>query len=223
MESGKEMDGMNDMDDMKKMSTEYTVTIEVEPGSMTPLSPVVWAVHTGDNPFVVEEMGKKPKGLEALAEDGAPGTLNEALGMKENVVSHGVAAVPSGMNEPGPAGPGKSYSFILSAEKGQRLSFATMYVQSNDLFFSPGKRGIALFEMDKPVSGDITGKIMLYDAGTEKNEMPGEGMHPAPRQSMAGEGMEEMAPIQPIDKVMDDYSYPRVGETITVTITPSGM
>ncbi|MFP4384978.1 MAG: hypothetical protein ACLFST_07330 [Spirochaetia bacterium] len=77
--------------------------------------------------------------------------------------------------------------------------------------------------MMKPKSGDVTGMMMLYDAGTEKNEAPGEGMHQAPRQKMAGEGMKETEMIRPVGKVMDEFSYPDVDEVITVTVTPKQM
>ncbi|WP_416208525.1 spondin domain-containing protein [Fodinibius sp.] len=51
-----------------------------------------------------------------------------------------------------------------------------MFVQSNDLFFSFDSEGIALFdENGNPVSGDITDRIMLWDAGTETDEEPGVG------------------------------------------------
>ena len=59
-----------------------------------------------------------------------------------------------------------------------------MYVQSNDLFLSPGDTGIALFADDGlPISGDITAQIGLWDAGTEVNEEPGVGANQAPRQA----------------------------------------
>jgi hypothetical protein len=214
------VDGDEGMSEM--MSSEYLVTVSVNPGSSTPIAPVVWAVHQGDNPFLKEDMGKL-EGLEQLAEDGSPEAVNKAVADFEMVKAHGIAAVPSGSDEPGPATPGHAYSFTITAHEGEYLSFAAMYVQSNDLFFSPGKMGIPLYEMKKPKSGDVTEMVMLYDAGTEKNEAPGEGMHQAPRQEMAGEGMTENEMIRPVGKVMDEYSYPAVDEILTVTITPKQM
>ncbi len=41
--------------------------------------------------------------------------------------------------------PGKTTSFTFYAAKGQRLMFATMYSNSNDLFFAPENPGIQLF------------------------------------------------------------------------------
>ncbi|SEI55937.1 hypothetical protein SAMN05216327_102452 [Dyadobacter sp. SG02] len=42
--------------------------------------------------------------------------------------------------------PGQSVSFSFSAAKNQRLTFATMYGWSNDLFFAPANPGIKLYE-----------------------------------------------------------------------------
>ena len=39
---------------------------------------------------------------------------------------------------------------------GDYLSFATMFVQSNDLFYAPEPSGIPLFDGETPVDGDMT-------------------------------------------------------------------
>src|SRR5690348_15459232 len=41
--------------------------------------------------------------------------------------------------------PGQSTTFTFSAAKNQRLTFATMYGWSNDLFFAPANPGIKLY------------------------------------------------------------------------------
>ena len=58
----------------------------------------------------------------------------------------------------------------VTAEAGDYLSFATMFVQSNDLFYAPSDRGIALFPNGLALEGDITDLVELWDAGTEFNE-----------------------------------------------------
>jgi len=219
-----DMDTMDEpMDDMAMMDTEFLVTIEVLGGSPTPLAPVAWAVHEGPNPFVAGDMGKLA-GLEALAEDGDPSAVAATLGGLMGVAAHGVANTPDGAMGPGPATPGTSYSFTVKAHDGQRLSFATMYVQSNDLFFSPGPDGIALFDMEMAAHGTVTQSVWLYDAGTEKNERPGSGPNQAPRQSGPNTGMSENKPVAAIADAMDGFSYPAVASVIRVTIgTPGSM
>ncbi len=44
----------------------------------------------------------------------------------------GVFNTPDGASEPGGAGPGHAYEFTFNAGKGSSLSFATMFVGSNN-------------------------------------------------------------------------------------------
>jgi hypothetical protein len=105
--------------------------------------------------------------------------------------------------------------FEVTAAPGERLFFATMFVQSNDLFLAPQPQGIALFdETQKPVSGDVTGDVSLWDAGTEVNEAPGVGSNQAPRQSGPTTGPAEHGVVGVIN---DGHSYPPVNEVIQVT------
>lgn len=201
---------------------EYLVTLQVVQGSPTPIAPVAWAVHTGPNPFLQGEMGEKLPGLEALAEDGDPSQINETLGSLMQVKSHGVANTPKGMGSPGPATPGESYTFSLEAAAGDKLSFATMYVQSNDLFFSSTEEGLSLGG-DMGVTGNITRRVSLYDAGTEINQEPGRGSSQAPRQPGPDSGMREEKPVMMVDPGMAEFSYPSVDQVLRVTVEHGGM
>jgi len=70
--------------------------------------------------------------------------------------------------------PGQSASFTFSAAKNQRLTFATMYGWSNDLFFAPENPGIKLYNDDgSPITGVVSAQIKLWDNGTRVNEAPG--------------------------------------------------
>jgi hypothetical protein len=70
--------------------------------------------------------------------------------------------------------PGQSVSFSFSAAKNQRLTFATMYGWSNDLFFAPTNPGIKLYNDDgTPITGDVSSSIKLWDNGTRVNQAPG--------------------------------------------------
>jgi hypothetical protein len=76
--------------------------------------------------------------------------------------------------------PGQSVSFSFSAAKNQRLTFATMYGWSNDLFFAPENPGIKLYNDDgTPITGDVSSQVKLWDNGTRVNDMPGAALvHP---------------------------------------------
>jgi len=62
--------------------------------------------------------------------------------------------------------PGGEYSFSFHAGIGHYLSFATMFAQSNDLFYAPDDAGISLYDdTGNPITGDITSMVYLWDAG----------------------------------------------------------
>ena len=135
--------------------------------------------------------------------------------------SSGVFNTPVGASEPGPAGPGQAYQFSFEAPPGTRLSFATMLVQSNDLFFAPDTEGIELFNGSQPIDGEITDQIAFWDAGTEVNEEPGAGANQAPRQTGPNMGPDENGRVLRMQDVNDGYTYPAVSEMIQVTIDSS--
>lgn len=87
-----------------------------------------------------------------------------------DLLSATVFNTPDGASAAGPApNVGDSYSVSFKATPGTYLSFATMEAMSNDWFYSPDGEGIALYTGNgSPVTGDITGQIMLWDAGTEE-------------------------------------------------------
>ncbi|GAB4017151.1 spondin domain-containing protein [Spirosoma koreense] len=76
--------------------------------------------------------------------------------------------------------PGQSVSIHFSAAKGEALTFATMYGWSNDLFFAPENPGIAVYDGNgKPIEGDVSSQIKLWDNGTRLNQAPGASVvHP---------------------------------------------
>jgi hypothetical protein len=210
-------------------ATTFTVRVEnISRGEVLRLSngrtapfvsaPVVWAIHTGPaNPIFVGGRPDAGKGLEALAETGNPAPVAQSLGAADGVVSAGAVDKPEGDLLGGPLTPGKAYEFEVTAEPGQALSLAWMFGQSNDLFYS-NDRPIALFTpAGKPVSGDMTPQVSLWDAGTEVNEEPGLGPNQAPRQEAEDAGTAERAAIA---HVSDRYRYPRTAAVLRLAITP---
>jgi hypothetical protein len=184
-------------------------------------APVLWVIHSGgSNPIFA---GGKPDvgiGLEQLAETGNPSRLAGSLAGKPGIVQVGADAKPVGADAEGPIPPGKQYEFEVSARPGEALSLAWMFGQSNDLFYS-NDRPIALFtSAGKPVSGEMTAQLSLWDAGTEVNEEPGLGSNQGPRQATPDAGIAEH---QGIAHVHDKYSYPRIADVLRVSITPVGQ
>jgi hypothetical protein len=211
-------------------ATSFTIRVEnisrgealkLSTGKTAPFvsAPVLWAVAGGaSNPLFV---GGKPDaglGLETLAETGNPGPLAGKIAGAAGGVATGVAARPLGAAADGPLTAGQAYEFEITASPGQALSLAWMFGQSNDLFYS-NDRPIALFDAaGTPVTGDMTAQLSLWDAGTEVNEEPGLGPNQGPRQATPDAGTAEHGSVV---HVHDRFHYPRTGDVLRVTITPS--
>lgn len=181
-------------------------SLEVVTGVTTPLAPGVAAVIDMEQTVFTAGEPDDGHGLEALAEDGDPSTYAEWT-------SGTVFAVPSGATDPGPLFPGQSYTAEIEALTGQYLTLETMFVQSNDWFFSLGAEGIPLFDAaGAAIGGDITDLVTLWDAGTEIDQTPGVGPDQAPRQTGPNTGADDPdANIRMVGLNATDY--------IVVTIT----
>ena len=180
-------------------------------------SPGVWVLHNEDGPFFTNGEADRGEGLEALSEDGDPTALAAALRARGLTAS--VFSTPVCADSPRLLQAGESYEFELTASpETPYLSFAAMLVQSNDLFLAPVESGIPLFdENGKPILlQNVTGKLLLWDAGTETNEKPGVGPHQAPRQSDANVGpADDVAAVRPVD---DGFAYPEIAGLVNVYI-----
>jgi hypothetical protein len=131
----------------------------------------------------------------------------------------GAFNTPVGASGPGPLLPGRAYEWKFYAAPGDNLSFATMLVQSNDWFFAPAEPGIPLYEDGSKMTGDVTEYVALWDAGTEGDEVPGEGANQAPRQSGPDTGPDD--PTAYVHQVLSDM-IPPTDELIRVTLRSGG-
>ena len=156
-------------------------------------------------------------GIEAMAEDGNPAALGAEVLAKGGFRTADAFTTPVGDNTPGPLFPGRKYEFDVTAVHGERLSFVTMLVQSNDIFFGTDRNGIELFPQDNPLDGIVTDQVMLWDAGTEVNGRPGIGRFQLPRQLANNTGPDEGGMIRLLDDT--EFTYPAVDQVIRVTVT----
>jgi len=216
----------------KHSATTTTFTVRVEnisaPNGQTAsdgtkwsfaLSPGLWVLNDKKS-FLFREGESASKGLESQAEEGDPSGLVNALMMSHHASSmHGVFNTPMGAMGPGPIRPGESYEFSFSAKPGMKLSMAFMNGQSNDEFYAPDAKGIALFDTKgMPVRGDVTQKLVLWDAGTEVNEELGIGPNQGPRQKSHNAGVDEHGIVT---RAKSEAIYTRNAELFRVTITPT--
>lgn len=184
-------------------------------GGQIPLSPGVWAVAKGGANPLFEVGSAASDGLEDVAEDGSPGVLLGEASSNHRVRHAGVLPQPVG-----PILGGQSYTFEITASPGERLSLATMFVQSNDYFYG-NPEGIRLFQGNTPVSGDVTSQINLYDAGTEVDQEPGQGADQVLAQMGALDvGADENGVI--VSASVDGFELPADDDVIQVTINPVG-
>ena len=249
-DGGDGMDGDNETGDDDGMMESATVRVRIEnvaPADFYsadgPTSGAIWitpgayAVHEGENP--IYELGESASiGLEALAEAGPPtgfegedGLVDE-LGASMEVHASGAYTPADTVVDPNdprgevpgapPIAPGGAFEFEVEVTPGQRLSVASMFVPSNDVFVSTDPSGIALWPEDgEPVDGDVTDGVSLFDAGTEPNaEAPGTGPDQAPAQDAPDQGAEEDGTVRRLSEVDDGHAYPAVGDVVQVTVTP---
>ena len=174
------------------------------PGAAAVKAPIAPGVFVVDHAAAAFAPGKPASAeLQALAEDGNFEPLQRVLEAKYG--DH------AGMFVPG-------LEFEVVAQPGDKLSFATMFVQSNDKFYAPANGTLDLFDANgKPVAGDATALVKLFDAGTEVDQQPGAGPDQAPRQKAANQGANQDGVVAEAD---DGFAYPPVDSVIRVEITP---
>lgn len=197
------------------VSGNHVETLAGKTGVTVPLSPGAVAVHS-DEVSLFSTGEAASDGIEAIAEDGRP---NGALDSDPNEPAGNLVASLTGTDGiqsvkafgSGPITPGNSVTFSVETEEGDQLSFATMYVQSNDYFYAAD--GLSLFDDGTPISGDVTTQVTLYDAGTEVDQEAGVGLDQAPRQSALNTGTDENGNVEAV-------STAPAGNVIEVTIDP---
>lgn len=199
---------------IENISTPETVTNSTG-SEFVPLSPGVFAVYEGENPLFVTGAAATP-GIERIAEDGAEVQAARELAAHRRVAESGRFEQPQSAPGRQALGPGDAYEIRFRGAPGEKLTFATMFGISNDLFYGPA--GIALFDATgRPQSGDYTGEVGLWDAGTEVNEEPGTGPN-QPENSPANTGPDENGVVRAIADVDDGYDYPPVNAVLRVTL-----
>jgi hypothetical protein len=216
----------------QSIPTKFTVRIEniTNPDAFTASTGIKWSlgfspgvavVHTDKAPIFTAGKKDRGQGLEAQSEDGDPGMLAKSLEGGKGIKSVAVFNTPVGASAPGPITPGAAYEFTISGMPGDRLSVTTMMGQSNDWFYALAESGIALFKNGKPISGDITSQIILWDAGTEGNQEPGIGPDQGPRQKAPNTGAAENGVVRNAKDVKYGPAFSKVSSVMRVTIKPA--
>lgn len=176
----------------------FRVTVEnvsrARSAMVSPLSPVFWALH--DASWRLFEPGAAASaGLESLAEDGSPAELVQTLQGAPGVLVAGAATTPLGGRDTGPIGPDGSFEFVVTPDAAHpMMSMAFMVVSSNDVFVATGPDGVRLLEADGKPRGsgeielELEHRLGLWEAGTERNEVPGVGPNQPASQAGPNQG-----------------------------------
>lgn len=190
----------------------------------SPLAPVFYALHDDSWSLFTAGAEDRGEGLETLAEDGSPADL---VASHDGAAGVGLAAAAAETIEnpgaPGPAMPGQSYRFTVSASaEHPYLTLASMIVQSNDVFLAPPASGIRLVDESgapraaEAVQADLRSRLALWDAGTERNEVPGVGVNQPMRQ--AGPNTGDADPDNTVRRYFDATNDLAEGGFARVTI-----
>jgi hypothetical protein len=187
-------------------------------GSATPVSPGVFAIHQGESPLYSLGRADAGLGLERISENGDPTLLGAAMASVEDAVT-GIFNTPVGADAPGAARPGSAYEIPITAIPGDRVSFVQMFGWSNDWFFATDPDGIALFDGELPIEGDVSHMIAIYDVGTELDQELAIGADTGPQQMMPDQGA--LDPIAQVRSVAPRYSVPASAHLrVTITLAP---
>ena len=203
---------------LENVSTDGTLNVASTGNTQpVPLSPGAFIVHreADDSPLLLPRDAANA-GLEAVAEDGNVAPFAEA------VPGSAVFNTPVGASAPGPIGPGGAYEFTLQAVDGDKLAFVTMFIPSNDWFYTAtdADNSLDLFVNSQPVSGEVSaGDIAIWDAGTEADEEPGTGINQVQRQAAPDTGNPD--PDTRVSSITGrGQSVSLNGPVLRVTITP---
>jgi hypothetical protein len=135
-------------------ATSLAGALAARTGLTGPIAPGAFAIHRSPSVLFRAGMTDSGMGLEALAEDGDPSGLAGALASVSGVSVAGAFNTPVSAAGPAPAFPGEAYTFTFTADIGDRLSFATMLVQSNDLFFAPAEADLSRYRAPESQEGE---------------------------------------------------------------------
>jgi len=187
-----------------------------------PLSHGVYAVLTSGDLFTLGQ--PSDEGTSRIAEDGFTTVKTNDLNNISGITDHGEFVAPGGPDTGAAIFAGESSMFFVRANPGEMLQIETMFVQSNDWFYSFIDGGLDLFDNNSnPVRGDVTSKLLLYDAGTEIDDPPGTGPFQKPVQ---GPTQMNFGPDDPVNMITDararhtNFTIPPTTSVIRVTVTP---
>ncbi len=220
--------GMNPSTDTSRMFQvkieNVSTTTTLEPGAMpdrtVPLSHGVWAIYSAGDLFTLNQ--PSDEGTSRIAEDGMTTVKTNDLNISNIINSNGEFVAPGGPDNGAALFSGETSIFTFQAKPGEKLQIQTMFVQSNDWFYSFRNGGLPLFIGTTPISGNVTSEVVLYDAGTEADEPAGLGSNQKPDQAPMAINIGPDDPINLVKVASEKHPtfvIPSTSSVIKITIT----
>ncbi len=207
---------------VENVSTTTTLQVGAMPDRSVPLSHGVYAVYSSGALFTLGQVADD--GIQRIAEDGMTTVKTDLLNNMSGIFDNGEFVAPGGPDNGAALFMGESSMFMISAKPGDKLQIVSMFVQSNDWFYSFGEGGLALFNGTTAITGDVTSKLLLYDAGSELDEAPGLGITQKPDQQPMQMNIGPDDGTTTITDAMVRHSgtfiIPATNIVIRVTVTP---
>lgn len=199
---------------VQRGSLDYLEVVRAGTNFSSLVAPGLFVVHQDGEPLFTLGERDRGLGLEPMAEDGNPYPLAAHLAHQDDTVQLFPEAELA-YTEGSTTKDSTSYSFVVFAAPGDRLSLVGMLAQTNDRFVATAPTGFPLFDADTPIEGDLTHRLFLWEAGTEVDERPGFGPNQAPRQAEPNSGESES---KPIDESGEDDGIPPLEQLLRLTV-----
>jgi hypothetical protein len=212
-------EGLKDLAEAGKVAN-LEASAAAASGVATPFSPLIYVVSSSGHPLFTRGAADVGAGLEQLAESGNVAPLAGALGqaLPAGASAFGKVTVPDGAAQDGAIKPGASFTFQVQARPGDALSIASMFGASDDWFAGFADTGLPLFDAaGQPVTGDVSGQLVLWNAGTELDEEPAVGADTGPQQASPDQGAPDAVDqVRPVEATL--YAVP-LTQHLRVTLT----
>ncbi len=191
---------------------------------VTNLSELVWMTHDGTARIFEEGEPAPDNGLEVFAEDGDPRALALSIASQPGAGRAGIADHPLGTDRVGLLQPDDRIEIVVTADAAHPFfEVATMVTSTNDAFVATAPGAVRLVgEEGAPlpaaeIEAVLVRSLVVWDAGSEANEVPGSGPHAGLGAPGAGDPDPDPR-VRRYDDVTNDVDADHLGQEMDLQI-----